>query len=147
MNHPKVGIGVLIFRDQKLLLGKRQNNHGALTWGPPGGHLEFGESFEACAIRETLEETGLLLSSPQFVTLTNDIFTAENKHYVSIFLSTQLPIGQEVKNLEPEKLLVWEWFNLNELPENLFLPLKNLLQLKGVAFLLQLSSQALSSFL
>lgn len=34
MNYPKVGIGVLIFNNQNLLLGQRLGPHGYLTWGP-----------------------------------------------------------------------------------------------------------------
>ncbi len=41
---PKVGLGVLIFKDGKVLLGKRKGAHGEGTWCPPGGHLEFGET-------------------------------------------------------------------------------------------------------
>jgi hypothetical protein len=54
----KVGVGVLIFNDKKQLLpGLRKSAHGNGTWCPPGGHLEYGESFEAAGVRETREET------------------------------------------------------------------------------------------
>ena len=53
---PKVGVGVAVVKDGKVLLGKRKNAHGEGTWSFPGGHLEYKESWEDCAIRETLEE-------------------------------------------------------------------------------------------
>ena len=58
----------------------------------PGGHLDFGESFERCAVREVLEETGLSVNadSIQFLTATNDIMTSENKHYITIFVRCTL---------------------------------------------------------
>ena len=67
MTNPRVGIGVLIFKEQKILLGKRIMSHGSGTWSPPGGHLEFRESFEECAIREVNEETGLTIITPEFL--------------------------------------------------------------------------------
>lgn len=42
-----------------MLLGKRAGSHGDGTWAPAGGHLEFGESIEACARREVRQATGL----------------------------------------------------------------------------------------
>jgi 8-oxo-dGTP diphosphatase len=134
-NYPKVGIGVLIFKGRQLLLGKRQKAHGAYSWGPPGGHLEFGESFETCALREVEEETGLLLSEVHFTEVTNDIFVEDDKHYVSIFVRAVCPEGQAVQNREPEKTALWEWFDLHDLPAELFLPLRNLLARKGRDFL------------
>lgn len=52
----------------------------------PGGHLEFGESFENCATREILEETGLTVQNARFLTATNDVMEDEGKHYVTIFM-------------------------------------------------------------
>ncbi|EIC82110.1 NUDIX hydrolase [Serratia sp. M24T3] len=56
---PQIGIGVLIFREGKILLGRRKGSHGAGDWSAPGGHLEFGETPEICGIREAWEETGI----------------------------------------------------------------------------------------
>ena len=55
-------------------------------WAPPGGHIEFGESFEECAAREVFEETGLIIKNPSFYDMTNDVFEKEHKHYVTIFM-------------------------------------------------------------
>ena len=41
---PRVGVGVIVQRDGRILLGKRLGAHGEGTWALPGGHLEFGES-------------------------------------------------------------------------------------------------------
>ena len=48
----------------------------------------MGESYFACAERETREETGLIVKAEKLLTLTNDIFSAE-KHYITIFVLCQ----------------------------------------------------------
>ena len=126
MDRPKVGVGVLLIKNSKILLGKRKNAHGAGTWSPPGGHLEFGESFEECAMREVLEETGMQVKTTRRYSVTNDIFTYEHKHYITIFMIADSFIG-EPKVLEPDKCESWEWFDVHNLPDNLFKPLENLL--------------------
>lgn len=40
----------------------------------PGGHLEYGESFQECALRELLEETDLVGADAEFVTANNNVF-------------------------------------------------------------------------
>lgn len=81
-----VCVGILIFNElNEILMGQRLNSLGAGGWSPPGGHLEFGETFEECAIREAFEETGLILSNPEFLALTNNIFQEESKHFIVIF--------------------------------------------------------------
>jgi len=122
---PKVGIGVIINKDDKILLGKRINAHGEGTWSFPGGHLEFGESWEECAKREVLEETNLQISNLKFHAVTNDIFEEENKHYITIFMKCDFASG-ELQNMEPQKCEKWDWFSWDELPDKLFLPIRNL---------------------
>ena len=109
-------------------MGKRQNSHGEGCWSFPGGHLEFGESWEECAKRETLEETGLEITNLRFGTVTNDIFEKENRHYVTIFLVADY-ISGEPKVLEPEKWETWDWFTWDNLPQPLFLPFNNAIDL------------------
>lgn len=131
IHRPSVGVGVFIVRNSKLLLGKRKNAHGDGTWSLPGGHLEFGESFEACAIREVFEETGLIVQSIKKLWFTNDIFFQENKHFVTIFMWSD-ECGGEPQVLEPEKCEEWLWFDFDKLPSPLFLPVKNLIEQEQV---------------
>ena len=120
---PKVGIGVIIEKNGKVLLGKRKSVHGDGHYALPGGHLELGESWEECARREVLEETGLSLDSVEFFEVTNDIF-GNDKHYITIFMKTTT--SGDPKNLEPHKCESWNWYEWDNLPEPAFLPLKNL---------------------
>ncbi|GLA65612.1 hypothetical protein AtubIFM54640_007797 [Aspergillus tubingensis] len=85
--NPRVGVGVFVINPKgQIVLGQRKSSHGAGTWALPGGHLEFNESFEDCAAREVLEETGLKVRDIQFLTATNDIMKEEEKHYVTVFV-------------------------------------------------------------
>lgn len=125
-NRPKVGVGVIIIRDSKVLLGKRKHAHGEGTWSFAGGHLEFGESILECAQREALEETGLKIMDVRTGPYTNDIFKDEGKHYITLFV-TCTAVG-EPRVMEPEKCEKWQWFDWDELPENLFVPVENLVK-------------------
>lgn len=119
-NNPqvKVGIGILVFQDGKVLLTKRKGSHGAGEYGGPGGHLEFGESFSECAKRECLEEAGIEIKNIKFLCLSN-IKKYDSKHYVDIGLIADLKSG-EVRVLEPEKAERWDWYSLDKLPKPLF---------------------------
>jgi len=124
---PRVGVGVIIVQESLILLGRRKGSHGAGTWALPGGHLEFGESVEDCARRELAEETGLRLKLVMPGPYTNDVMPADGKHYVTVYVQARVEPG-EPRTLEPEKCEGWAWFKWSELPENLFLPLRNLLK-------------------
>ena len=56
---PRVGIGIMVFKEGKILLGKRKNSHGSGEYAFPGGHLEYMESYKECALREIAEECGI----------------------------------------------------------------------------------------
>ncbi len=124
---PYIGVAVIVIRDDRVLLGKRRNAHGAGTWQFPGGHLEFGETIEGCAQRELFEETGLTITSQRMGPFTNDYFEDEGKHYVTLFVIADRTSG-EVQLREPDKCARWDWFPWREMPKPHFLPIVNLLK-------------------
>jgi 8-oxo-dGTP diphosphatase len=122
---PRVGVAVIIVRQGLVLLGQRRGSHGSGTWAVPGGHLEFGESVENCARRETLEETGLVVGNIALGPFTNSVFEIESKHYVTLFV-TSTSFDGDPKVLEPSKCSQWGWFAWSSLPTPLFKPLESL---------------------
>ena len=122
-----VGVGVLITRANQVLLLRRRNVHGAGTWSTPGGHLDFGETPEECAIREAREETGVEITNVRFRAITNDIFEAEGKHYITVWMEGSYVSGEAAVCAAYEMSEV-HWFAWDGLPAPLFLPLRNLLE-------------------
>lgn len=118
IHQPLVGVGVLILKDGKVLLGKRKNSHGDGEYAAPGGHLEYREGFEECARREIAEECGVEVDNIQFQILTN-IDTWKPKHYVHIGLTADWVSG-EPQVLEPDKCESWDWYTLDNLPGPIF---------------------------
>ncbi|HTY39606.1 MAG TPA: NUDIX domain-containing protein [Candidatus Paceibacterota bacterium] len=114
----KVGIGVMILKDGKILLSKRHGSHGEGEYAFPGGHLEYMESFTDCAIRETHEEAGIEIKNIRFLCLGN-ITKWAPKHYVHIGLLADWTSG-EPKVMEPDKTESWSWYDLDKLPSPLF---------------------------
>lgn len=125
-NNVRVGIGVFVLKGGKFLMQKRQGSHGEGTWSLPGGHLEFGESFEDTARREVKEESDLEIKNVRFAAVTNDIFAKESKHYVTVWMLSDWASG-EVRNMEPEKCTMQSWHTLDNLPKPLFLTWQQLL--------------------
>ncbi len=125
-NVPRVGVAIIITKNDQVLLLCRKNSHGAGTWSTPGGHLEYGESPEECAVRETKEETGLDIAEVRFKALTNDVFVAEEKHYLTVWMEAKYLGGEPIINAADEMSAIG-WFSWNALPNPLFLPFQHLL--------------------
>ncbi|MBX3061722.1 MAG: NUDIX domain-containing protein [Anaerolineae bacterium] len=124
INPPRVGVAVLIQRKGKLLLHRRKGMHGKGTWSVAGGHLEYGETPEDCAIREVWEEMGIRIGEVSFVGITNDVFTDTGLHYITIWMRAALIEGDPVV-AAPEEVEEIGWFSLGGLPQPLFLPLEH----------------------
>ena len=133
---PKVGVGVIVLKRGRVLLGKRHDDpdkadselHGEGTWTMPGGKLHFGEKLIDTAKREVLEETGLRINKNklEFISVTDDII--ENAHFVTVsFLYKDFP--GEPKVMEPDEITEWKWFNLKALPSPIFFPSQKILDI------------------
>lgn len=121
------GFGVMLLKGNQILLGRRHVDpekadselHGEGTWTMPGGKLEFGESFEEGALREVFEETGITTDSVRVICVGND--KNEHAHFVTIGLVAETFSG-EPKVMEPDEIVEWRWFDINNLPVPLFFP-------------------------
>jgi len=124
---PQVGAAMIVNRAGKVLLMKRKGPHGKGTWSTPGGHLDFGESLEACAARETKEEVGLEVTDVQFRAVTNDVFETTNRHYITVWMEGKLASG-EPTIASADEVEEIGWYPWDALPQPLFLPLANLVK-------------------
>ena len=126
-NFMKTGVGVWLFNTSgQVLLGLRISKHWFNTWSAPGGKPEIGESIRNAAVRETWEETGIFIEPYmlQYVGMTHDNFGDSfyrTVHY-KVMDVCQTPIVRELDKCEK-----WVWFDLDKLPNNLFLSTQNLL--------------------
>lgn len=115
---PKVGIGVIVVKDGKILIGERLSSHGSNMYEISGGHLEFGETFEEAAKREVREETGLTdIEIKGIISLGNDI--AFDRHYVSIGVLARCMSGEPC-DPSPETSRNWRWYDPRNLPTPIF---------------------------
>ncbi len=120
---PGVGVGVIVLRGDELLLVRRRT-HGAGTWSTPGGYIDFGESPEECAVRETMEEVGVRVADPTFRAITNDVFADGEKHSVTIWMAVRYLEGDPAI-VAAEELDAVGWFPLDALPQPLYLSTEN----------------------
>jgi 8-oxo-dGTP diphosphatase len=59
---PAIAAAVIV-QDGRLLLVQRRVSEGSLSWQLPAGAVEPGETFAEAAVRETAEETGLVVAA------------------------------------------------------------------------------------
>lgn len=115
-----VGCGVLVTKENQILLQHRVDED---NWCIPGGVMELGETFEETAVRETLEETGLVVENLQlfglysgdscFVTYPNgdEVYSVQVIFQSDTYTGTLKQVGEESKE--------HRFFNRSELPQNL----------------------------
>lgn len=120
MKQVKTGIAVIIEKDGKILMGKRnvKHKHGQGTWCAPGGEIEHGESFENAVRREVKEETNARVKNINFLGVTNDIFKKEGKHYITLWFRADHASGVIKSTKELQHV---GWYPTEQLPKPLFL--------------------------
>ena len=131
-NNIKVGIGVMILNENKILLGHRVKNKkdtGGIyefdCWTLPGGKQEYNETFLDGAKREVKEETNLDIEDLELFGAADDI--QPDRHYITMHVIAKKYNG-EPQVMEPTKEDEWKWFDLDNLPNNLYSPSKKFIE-------------------
>ena len=127
IKYPRAGVGVMVVKDHKVLLGLRHSDaekasselHGEGTWTMPGGKVDWHQTIEESARRELEEETNLKAKSLRLISVTDEI--VHDNHFVTNgFICTDFE--GDLKTMEPEEIVEWRWFSFSELPEKVFPP-------------------------
>jgi 8-oxo-dGTP diphosphatase len=130
---PGAGFGVMILNGREILLGHRNKDpkkassllHGEGSWTMPGGKLHFKENLKEGAIREVFEETGIRVKNLKVISVSNDI--VPDAHFVTIGFLTEDFEG-EAKVMEPDEIIEWNWFSLDNLPSPLYFPSEKIMK-------------------
>ncbi|MBX4996565.1 NUDIX domain-containing protein [Rhizobium lentis] len=115
IDFPGLGVGLVILRDDRILLYKRVNAPEAGHWNIVGGKVDHMEPAETAARREAEEETGLTIGRIERIGMTEQIIDADRQHWISILYLAR-DIKGEPQLTEPDKLSDFGWFPLTELP-------------------------------
>lgn len=115
---------LVLVRDRKVLLSQRKNTgYYDGYFGLVSGHVEGKETFTEAVIREAFEEAGISLKSSELEVCHvmhryEDLNLPRLKVRVDVFLMAR-SWNNDVINKEPEKCGCLDWFNVDNLPENI----------------------------
>ena len=126
-SRPYIGVAVLLWKEDRLLLGQRISSSDEQCWQFPGGHLEVGETVLECGAREVLEETGLVIASAEHAGFTDKMVSIGDRDYVTLYVTAAYVSGDPIV-MEPDKCSSWQWFFHKQLPSPLFAPITNFLK-------------------
>lgn len=97
-SQPCVAVGAIVFKNDDVLLVRRGQPPAMDLWAIPGGSVDIGESLQAAAEREILEETGVIIKAHEPVYTFDFIDRDESGHvryhYVIVDLAADYIGGQ-----------------------------------------------------
>jgi 8-oxo-dGTP diphosphatase len=109
-------VGVLAVKEGQLLLVRRAIEPYFGYWDIPGGFLEAGEHPEAGAIREMVEETGLVIEPVEILGLYMSTYGPAGEPTLNICYLAEVAGGQPRPASDASDL---RWFDLDDLPEQI----------------------------
>jgi 8-oxo-dGTP diphosphatase len=115
-DRPLLGVGALIFRDDRILLVRRANPPLEGEWSIPGGLVETGETTKQAIIREVREETGLEVEPVKLVEVFERILRDQHArveyHFVLIDHLCRIVSGETHADSDVSEV---RWAGLEEL--------------------------------
>ena len=115
-DRPYVGVGVIVFRDQEVLMVKRNKEPNKGQWSIPGRRQMIGETVAEAAQRELLEETGVKVDQLLLVDVVDAIIPdVEGKikyHYTLVDYMGQWKSGESSPGDDAQEV---RWVRLNEI--------------------------------
>lgn len=97
-NAPRPAVGAVVFKDDAVLLVLRGNPPAQGMWAIPGGSVRLGETLQAAAEREILEETGVVIRAGEpvlvFDVIQKDAQGSVRYHYVIVDLAAEYVSGE-----------------------------------------------------
>jgi 8-oxo-dGTP diphosphatase len=117
-SRPFIGVGVVVLKEESVLLIRRGKPPRAGEWSLPGGSQHVGETVRATAAREVREETGIEIGEPRFLEVIDAIIPdgagRVQFHYTLIDFWTDWRSGDPVA---ADDAAAAEWISLTRLPE------------------------------
>lgn len=111
MTDKPIAAAVITERGRVLMI-RRRVAEGRLLWAFPSGGVEAGETVEDAAVRETVEETGLVVEAVKVIGSREHPDTHRHMHYVSCRVVAGAATVADV-----EELAEVEWVTYGEIPE------------------------------
>jgi ADP-ribose pyrophosphatase YjhB (NUDIX family) len=97
-NRPLIGVGVVVFKDDRVLLIRRGKPPREGQWSLPGGRQRLGERIAATARREVAEEAGIEVEVGSLLdvvdSITRDEAGAVQYHYTLVDLLAEWRAGE-----------------------------------------------------
>lgn len=115
-SQPLIGVAVMVWHKQRVLLVQRSKEPLAGQWSVPGGAIELGETVEAAARREIREECSVEISQPRFITAVDVIHRDQAElvqyHYVLLEMQAEWLSGEPQAG---DDALAIDWFGVDDL--------------------------------
>lgn len=101
-DRPWVGVGIVVWRGDEILLVRRAKPPRLGEWSIPGGAQSLGETVFEAAVREVLEETGITIRPTGIITVVDSVIRDAAQrlqfHYTLVEISAEWAAGEAIAN-------------------------------------------------